>query len=126
MKSKPIVTRIVVNLERQVLLAYENNREVYEFHCVTGDKDHPTPRGNFRVYRKHRKYRSKKYNVQMDYAMFFYKGYAIHMAYFVGVMSFLKWGGIHYFGSHGCVRLAELNARELFDHTPYRTHVKIV
>jgi lipoprotein-anchoring transpeptidase ErfK/SrfK len=127
-KAGPIVTKIVVSLERQKLLAHENATIVYEFDCATGDSQNPTPRGNFSILpgRKHRKYRSKQYNAQMDYAMFFYKGYAIHMAYAVGVTSYLKWCGVQGIGSHGCVRLSEENARELFDHTPYQTPVQIV
>jgi lipoprotein-anchoring transpeptidase ErfK/SrfK len=126
-QAKPIVTRIVVSLERQKLLAYENETVVYEFDCATGDGANPTPKGDFRIQpgRKYRKYRSKQYDAQMDYAMFFHKGYAIHMAYAVGITSYLKWAGVQGVGSHGCVRLSENDARELFDHTPCQTPVKI-
>jgi lipoprotein-anchoring transpeptidase ErfK/SrfK len=125
-QAKPIVTKIVVKLSDQTLTAYENKAEVYKFHCATGDSAHPTPQGKWRIYRKHRKYRSKKYDAQMDYAMFFHGGYAIHMAYLVTAHSFLKSAGFGYFGSHGCVRLSEEDAKNLFEHTPYKTWVHVV
>lgn len=122
----PIITKIVVNLNEQKLYAYENASQVYDFHCTTGDNDHPTPAGTWRIYRKHESYRSRKYDAQMDWAMFFHEGYAIHMAYAVTLTSFLRRAGLGYFGSHGCVRLPEDNARTLFSHTPTRTLVQIV
>lgn len=118
---------IEVNLKRQVLFAYENDKKVYEFDCVSGDEDHPTNIGTFTIFRKERKYRSKKYNVQMDYAMFFTNdGKAIHQGYAVGPLSYIKFVGIDAIGSHGCVRLAESDARTLFDWTPLHTKVIII
>jgi lipoprotein-anchoring transpeptidase ErfK/SrfK len=82
---------IVVNLNRQVLDAFSSLNRVYHFDCAAGDAQHPTPPGYFAIQagRKHAKYRSKTYDAQMDYAMFFHQGYAIHMAYMVGVTSLL-------------------------------------
>ncbi|HHL4083217.1 L,D-transpeptidase [Burkholderia sp. A2] len=46
---------------------------------MTGDSEHPTDRGAFRIMRKYPTYRSRAYNVQMDYAMFFTgDGKALH------------------------------------------------
>ncbi|MBI4795239.1 MAG: L,D-transpeptidase [Deltaproteobacteria bacterium] len=70
---------IVVNLEEQMVEAFEDDERVYQFICVTGDDDHPTDKGTFKIYRKQHPYRSKTYDVQMDYAMFFTQdGKALH------------------------------------------------
>ncbi len=117
--------RIVVELNRQGLTAFDGTTKVHEFDCATGDSDHPTPMGIFKISRRHRLYVSKTYNVRMDCAMFFHKGYAIHQAYAVGPTSYLRWLGIEYFGSHGCVRLSKGNALTLFEWTPMHTVVEV-
>lgn len=118
--------RIVVNLRRQVLTAYDGTQQVYRFDCCSGDKDHPTDAGKFKIFSKHRKYTSKKYKVPMDYAMFFTKdGKAIHMSHAVGLTSLLKYLGADSVGSHGCVRLSEDDARTLFEWTPMHTTVEV-
>jgi lipoprotein-anchoring transpeptidase ErfK/SrfK len=118
--------RIKVNLGRQVLFAYDGEKEVFKFDCASGDKDHPTNPGTFTIFKKDRKHYSQKYHAQMDYAMFFtHDGKAIHMSHAVGPISFLKYLGADYFGSHGCVRLAEQDAKKLFEWTPMGTVVRI-
>src|SRR5262245_905866 len=73
---------IVVNLKEQRLYAYENRREKFHFPCVIGDKEHPTVPGTFTIYRKHKDYRSKKYDAEMPYTMFFSKdGKASHAGF---------------------------------------------
>ena len=47
--------RIKVFLDRQVLVAYENGKEVFKFDCATGDRDHPTDIGVFPIFKKDRK-----------------------------------------------------------------------
>ncbi len=120
--------QIIVELDDQNLFAYEGSTKKYEYHSTSGDKDHPTAIKPqlFHIFRKHKKYTSKKYNAKMDYAMFFtYDGKAIHQAYGVWITSILKDLGANYFGSHGCVRLSESNAKELFDWAPINTPVFI-
>ncbi|WP_349252623.1 L,D-transpeptidase [Burkholderia sp. AU32357] len=52
---------------------------MFRFDCVTGDSEHPTDRGAFRIMRKYPTYRSRAYNMQMNYAMFFTgDGKALH------------------------------------------------
>ncbi|MET0028240.1 MAG: L,D-transpeptidase [Candidatus Thiodiazotropha sp.] len=119
---------IVVDLDDQNLFAYEGNKMVYRFYCTSGDQTHPTARWPevHKVFRKHKEYRSKKYDAQMNYAMFFtLDGKAIHQAYAVSVTSILKDVGMNSFGSHGCVRLSEANAETLFSWTPMSTTVFI-
>jgi len=105
----------------------ENNDVVAEFDCVTGDEDHPPDVGRFQIFRKEKKCFSKKYNSQMDYAMFFTAdGKAIHMAHVVGLCSYLKYFGIESIGSHGCVRLDEKDAKWLFIWAPLHTPVHVL
>jgi hypothetical protein len=74
---------IEINLDRQVLFAFNGTAKAYEFDCVSGDEDHPTPLGHFKVNRKAHPYTSKKYHVAMNYAMFFtHTGEAIHQGFF--------------------------------------------
>jgi lipoprotein-anchoring transpeptidase ErfK/SrfK len=63
------VKSIVVVLKSQTLAAYTANNVVFEFGCVCGDAQHPTPKGRFRIIKKERIYRSKTYNAQMNYAL---------------------------------------------------------
>jgi hypothetical protein len=41
--------RIEVSLDEQMVRAYENDNLVYEFICVSGDDDHPTDQGTFKI-----------------------------------------------------------------------------
>lgn len=120
--------QIIVELDDQDLFAYEGSKQKFELHSTSGDKEHPTSTKPqlFHIFRKHKKYTSRTYNAKMDYAMFFtYDGKAIHQAYGVWVTSILKDLGADYFGSHGCVRLSESSAKELFEWTPMNTPVFI-
>lgn len=125
-KPKGSKKNIKVNLEEQNLYAFEGNTEVFKFNCVSGDEDHPTPKGEFKVIRKEHPYTSKKYHVPMNYAMFFKNtGEAIHQGLFVGPLSFFKSWGASSIGSHGCVRLSKENAATLYEWTPAHTPVSI-
>ncbi|MCB0654686.1 MAG: L,D-transpeptidase [Saprospiraceae bacterium] len=123
---------IYVDLSHQILYAYEGNKLFRKYDCVTGDKSHKTTVGTHRIGRKHRIYRSRQYDAQMNFAMFFHRGEAIHESHLVGPMSYARitlrsigLGDVDPFGSHGCVRLESSNARELFNWTPIRTKVVI-
>ena len=117
---------IIVNLHRQVLDAYNKSSRTYHFNCASGDSSHPTPPGYYKIQRKEKVYRSKTYDAQMNYAMFFHRGYAIHMAHAVGITSYLKTWGFDSMGSHGCVRLPEDNAAALFNWAQIGTYVVIL
>jgi hypothetical protein len=72
---------ILVDLDDQNLYAYEGRHLVHHFYCASGDKSHPTAvwPAIHKIFRKHEVYRSKRYDAQMDYAMFFTPdGKAIH------------------------------------------------
>ncbi len=119
---------ILVDLDDQNLYAFNGPMLIYEFHCASGDKQHPTARwpSLHRVSRKHKIYRSRKYDAQMNYAMFFtIDGKAIHQSSAVSVTSILKYFGVDSLGSHGCVRLSEENAKTLYTWAPMHTTVFI-
>lgn len=120
--------QIIVDLDDQNLYAFEGSQLKYKFYGASGDADHPTATKPqlFHIFRKHEKYVSKTYNARMDYAMFFtYDGKAIHQSNAVALTSILKDIGFNYFGSHGCVRLSQDNARDLFRWAPMNTPVFI-
>ena len=120
---------IEVDLEEQKVEAFEDGQRVYEFICVSGDDDHPTDKGEFHIFRKEHPYRSKTYNVPMDYAMFFTDdGKALHQYHGpvpLSVVRTMKQEVSEWFVSHGCVRMEEDAARTLFEWAPMHTKVKI-
>lgn len=125
---KRIGKQIIIDMDDQKLHAYDGIKKSYSFHCATGDKDHPTAikPSLHHVFRKYEKYRSRTYNAQMNYAMFFTNdGKAIHQSNAVMATSFLKVVGIDSLGSHGCVRLSEYDAKLLFNWAPMNTPVFI-
>lgn len=120
--------QIIVDLDDQNLYAYDGGKLIYEYSCTSGDSGHPTAvwPSLHSISRKHEKYRSRTYDAQMDYAMFFTNdGKAIHQSSAVTVTSILKDWGFSGIGSHGCVRLSESNAKELFKWAPMNTPVFI-
>lgn len=106
---------IEVSIDEQKVRAWEGNKVVMEFLVSTG-KWAPTPKGDFRIWHKTRNQvmsgGSKElgtyyYLPNVSSNMFFYKGYALHGAY---------WH--NNFGqpmSHGCVNSPLANAASIFD-----------
>jgi hypothetical protein len=128
--SEPVVAgkKIVVDLASQMVEALESGRRVYRFICVTGDGAHPTDKGTFKIFRKSRIYRSRAYNAQMNYAMFFTTdGKALHQYHGIVPLSVVRTmrAGSDWFGSHGCVRLTEQNAEAMFEWAPMGTVVEV-
>lgn len=121
--------RIVVSLANQTLQALEGGQQVFAFDCVTGSGDHPTTPGTFTISRKDKVHRSAKYDAQMNYAMFFSAdGKAIHQYHgFVplAVVRTMKSAVSDWFGSHGCVRLTEDDAKAVFEWAPVGTSIQI-
>lgn len=105
---------IEVNIDEQKIRAWEGNKLVMEFPISSG-KWAPTPKGTFNIWYKTRnqsmiggsKALGTYYNLpNVPNNMFFYKGYAIHGAY---------WH--NNFGnpmSHGCVNEPLANAAQIF------------
>ncbi len=118
--------KISVNLDRQVLVVHQSGEAMITYDCVSGDSDHQTPEGHFRIKRKVNPCFSTEFKVPMNHALFFTdRGHAIHQAHAVGICSTLKAAGIDSFGSHGCVRLSEDHAKWLFDWADVGTPVWI-
>jgi lipoprotein-anchoring transpeptidase ErfK/SrfK len=116
-----------VFIERQVLVAFEDGKEVYSFDIVTGRDSKETGVGRYRIFRKHKKYTSKKYGSEMPYTMFFTEdGKAIHGTQMATLRSYLHSYLTESVGSQGCVGLTDDNAKVLFDWTPVGTPVIVM
>ncbi len=113
---------IDVNLSTQTLTAYEGQRAVFNSLISSGTRYYPTVVGTFQIYAKYRSTRMRGgsgasyYDLpNVPYTMYFYRGYALHGAY---------WH--NNFGtpmSHGCVNLHPSNAEWLFNWAPIGTEV---
>lgn len=108
---------IEVSLDEQILRAWEGNKLVIEFPISSGLWS-PTPKGTFNIWHKTRSQRmkggSKELGTYYDLPnvpsnMFFYKGYAIHGAYWHNNFGHPM--------SHGCVNSPLASAAQLFEWT---------
>jgi lipoprotein-anchoring transpeptidase ErfK/SrfK len=118
---------IHVYIDRQILVALENDEEIYTFDVVTGKDGKETTAGRYEVFRKHEKYKSKTYGSEMPYTMFFTEdGKAIHGTLLAPLRSYLHSYVTDSVGSHGCVGLTDDNAKVLFEWAPTGTPVVIV
>ena len=106
---------IEVSLDEQKLRAWEGNRLVIEFPISSGSWS-PTPTGTFNIWYKTRSQRmvggsralGTYYNLpNVPNNMFFYKGYAIHGAYWHNNFGHPM--------SHGCVNSPLASATQLFE-----------
>jgi lipoprotein-anchoring transpeptidase ErfK/SrfK len=101
---------IEVILSTQRLRAWEGSSVVIESLCSTGLPRTPTVRGSYRVYTKlvSTRMRGPGYDLRnVPHTMYFYRGYAIHGAYWHN-----KFGRPM---SHGCVNLPLPVARQVFN-----------
>lgn len=120
LKSTSPPRRIEIDLSEQRLSAWEGKKRVYLFRISTGKRRTPTPIGKFAINSKYRtnRMRGRGYDIpDVPYAMYFYRGYAIHGAY---------WH--NNFGtpvSHGCVNLPVKQARKLYNWATIGTSVVV-
>lgn len=111
---------IDVDLERQILVAYEGDKPVYATLVSTGRKgtkeeSFRTPKGKYRIRSKHisssmagSTATDGDYSIQdVPWAMFFHGNYALHGAFWHS-----RFGNVR---SHGCVNLGPTDARWLFE-----------
>ena len=120
--------KIVVNLTAQEVTAYEGTAPFHTCECVSGDSSHPTPKGKFRIIRKHHPYTSRAYKVPMDYALFFTNtGVALHQYHGPAPWLLLRAGRAitNAVGSCGCVRLQEADAKKLYGWATIGTTVEV-
>lgn len=111
---------IDVDLTQQMVYAYEGDTLVNSFVVSTGTWRTPTVTGQYRIYIKYR-YKDMSgpgyYLKNVPYAMFFYKGYALHGTY---------WH--NNFGtpmSRGCVNLTIADAEWLYNFASVGTLVNV-
>ena len=125
-KDAVIKKEIHVFIEEQVLVALENDQEVYSFDIVTGRDGKETTAGRYKIFRKHEKYTSKTYGSEMPYTMFFTDdGKAIHGTNIATLRSYLHAYLTESVGSQGCVGLTDDNAKALFEWAPVGTPVVV-
>jgi len=111
---------IEVDLTQRRLYAHEGNRIVLTSLVSIGKPSTPTVTGTFRIYAKLRstRMRGPGYNLpNVPHTMYFYRGYAIHGAYWV------KTFGTRI--SHGCVNVNLKDAAWLFNWASVGTRVVI-
>lgn len=123
----PASKEIQVFIERQVLIAFENGEEIYNFDIVTGRDGKETTAGRYSISRKYEKYTSKTYGSEMPYTMFFTEdGKAIHGTQMATLRSYLHSYLADSVGSEGCVGLTDDNALALFEWAPVGTPVVVI
>jgi hypothetical protein len=108
--------RVEVLLDRQLVLAIENDQVVRAIHVSTGKPGYGTPAGSYAVFRKEARSWSVPYKVWLPWASYFVGGVAFHEYPDVPVVP----------ASHGCVRTPTYDARWLYDFTPLRTPVSVL
>lgn len=112
---------IDVDLEHQVLIAFEGEHPVFGTLVSSGrrlpwdpEHDHPTPTGTYRIYEKHISATMDgdvasdgPYSIEdVPWVMFFQGSYALHGAFWHDLFGTPR--------SHGCINLSPIDARELF------------
>ncbi|HEY4982699.1 MAG TPA: L,D-transpeptidase [Pseudolabrys sp.] len=98
---------VSINKSQQQMTVSIDGARTYHWAVSTGRSGYDTPSGGFRAIRLERVYYSKKFDdAPMPNSVFFYGGYAIH-----GTYEESKLGNPV---SHGCVRLARVNAETLY------------
>jgi lipoprotein-anchoring transpeptidase ErfK/SrfK len=120
--TRPGERWIDVDLASQTLVAYEGDRPVYATLVSTGRAESPTPIGLHRIWVKmlvsdmgnlDNAADAERYSLQdVPYIQFFDQAVALHGTYWHRDFGHVR--------SHGCVNLAPLDARWLFDFTSPR------
>jgi lipoprotein-anchoring transpeptidase ErfK/SrfK len=129
-KTRALSDKVIkVSLSQQIVEAYDGPQRVFVFKCVSGDREHPTDIGQFTIWDKRHPWISGTYHVQMNYALFFTRdGKALHQYHGqvpLGLLRVARHWISRWFGSHGCVRLSEVDAKALWDWTPFGTPVHV-
>ena len=120
-RPAPITTggpgrRVELLLDRQLVLAIENNAVVRVIHISSGAAATPTPPGSYAVTRKEARSWSVPFQVWLPYAAYFVGGIAFHEYPDVPVAP----------ASHGCVRQTSFDAKWLFDFLSVGTPVRVL
>jgi hypothetical protein len=110
------VSRVVLDLSRQLAYAYDDDELIAVSTISSGDKNHLSPVGVFPILEKKRMHRSIRYdNAPMPYMQRINEhGVALHAGNLPGHPA-----------SHGCIRLPHAFAAKLFAATDVGTEVVI-
>lgn len=97
----------VVDLSDQRMRVYVEGVLKHEWKVSSGRRGYGTPTGEWRPYRMHTLWHSRKYNMApMPHSVFFHGGYAVHATGATGRLGRPA--------SHGCIRLHPRNAKKFF------------
>ena len=108
--------RIEVLIDRQLVLAIQDNEVVRAIAVSTGKPSTPTPTGAYSVYAKYPRWWSTPFREWLLWASPFTGGIALHQ--FPDVPT--------YAASHGCVRITQYDARWVFDFVSVGTPVTVI
>jgi lipoprotein-anchoring transpeptidase ErfK/SrfK len=108
--------RVEILVDRQLVLAIQDDQVVRAIHVSTGKPSTPTPIGSFSVYGKFPRWWSTPFREWLLWASPFVGGVAMHQYPSVPVTA----------ASHGCVRVTQYDARWLFNFVSVGTPVRVI
>ena len=96
-----------VDVASQTMTVLKHGKVIHTWPVSTARSGYVTPPGEWRPYRMHRMWHSRRYDMSpMPFSVFYHGGYAIH-----GTSAVKRLGTP---ASHGCVRLATPNAERFY------------
>ena len=115
--NNPNNVRVKISTSNQAIYVLEGNRPLMVLACTVGTSATPTPKGNFRIYKKE-KYRRRYSNPGAGYPM----GYWCEFKSAYGIHA----GWVHnHPRSHGCVRIHFNAAPKFFNLVPRNAPLNI-
>jgi lipoprotein-anchoring transpeptidase ErfK/SrfK len=111
---------IDIELSTQTLTAYEGDTPVLSALVSTGVPGMPTPQGEYTVYRKIRSQVMSGpgyYLPNVEWVLYFYRGYALHGTYWHNNFGHPM--------SHGCVNLTNADAKWIYEWAPREMRVRV-
>jgi peptidoglycan hydrolase-like protein with peptidoglycan-binding domain len=115
-RTRGQAARIEISLEQQLAFVASGSEVVRTVAVSTGRPGFATPRGTFRIYRRDRRSWSVPYGVWLPWAAYFNRGIALHGHEDVPA----------YAASHGCVRIPNRLAREVYGFARIGTRVTVL
>jgi lipoprotein-anchoring transpeptidase ErfK/SrfK len=103
----PEKLRVEISLGMQSVALFRDGKPIYHSRCSTGRSGYSTKRGEFVITNKERNHRSTIYHVEMPYFM---RLSCLDFGMHAGVVP-------NYPASHGCIRLPEAFARQMWGTT---------
>lgn len=103
--------KINVSIANQTMTMFGSETLQFDQVVSTGKKGYSTVRGCYNPWLLSKNHWSRKYNSPMPWAVFFYKGYALHETPYVKALGTKA--------SHGCVRQSGKNAKYVYETVAY-------